>query len=71
MKRLTTNEAMNINAGKTYHCPFGCRKSGSFASVYAHCLANKCFTRNSYLKGLYYSGTGLIKIGKALMGFVK
>ncbi len=71
MRTLTTKEAMTINGGKTYRCPFGCGKTGSYASVYAHCLSSKCFTRNKYLKGLYYSGTGLIKIGKALMGFVK
>ena len=53
MKELNTQEAMQINGGKTYHCPYGCRKSGGYWSVYWHCLTNRCFTRNKYMNALW------------------
>lgn len=56
MRELNTQqEAMAINGGKTYYCPFGCNKSGNFASVYVHCLWNKCFTNNKTLNGIWES----------------
>ena len=53
MKRLNIKEAMNINGGKTYKCPFGCNKKGGYWTVYAHCLSSGCFKRNAYLKAVW------------------
>ena len=50
---MTQIEAMNINGGKTYHCPFGCNKSGNYGSVYVHCLSNGCFKKDPWLNWLW------------------
>ena len=53
MRRLNNQEAMNINGGKTYKCPFGCGKRGGYWSVYSHCLLKGCFKKNRYLNALW------------------
>ena len=63
MKRISTNEAMNINGGKTYRCPFGCNKTGGYWSVYGHCLTKGCFKRNSKLNFLWKAGGWCITTG--------
>jgi len=51
---LTEDEARTLNAGATtYRCPFGCNKTGGYWSVYGHCLANRCFTKNKVLNGIW------------------
>lgn len=55
MKEMTIQESMNVNGGKTYYCPFGCNKRGSYGSVYTHCLSNGCFKKDPWLNWLWSS----------------
>ncbi len=52
MKNIN-NESKHIYGGRTYHCPFGCNKNGSYLSVYIHCIDQKCFKRNRTLNGIH------------------
>lgn len=73
MREMTANESMNINGGKTYHCPFGCNKSGNYISVYTHCLLNGCFKKDPWLNGLWiaakccYTASNFLKGLKTLL----
>ena len=53
MKNLSLEEAMTINGGATYYCPFGCDKQGDYWSVYWHCLSSGCFKRNGFLRACW------------------
>ena len=75
MREMTANESMNVNGGTTYICPFGCNKTGSYSSVYTHCLTTGCFKKNAWLNALWQAakwclGTAAGNIfTKALTGF--
>lgn len=71
MKTMNFSEMYSTNAGATYKCPFGCRKTGGYWSVYWHCLSSKCFKKNFWLRSLYYGGTIGIKLGSGIKGFIK
>ena len=45
-----------------YGCPW-CGTCGSFAQVYAHCLASGCFKQNPYLNWLWETGSTLLTAG--------
>ena len=66
MREMTANESMNVNGGATYICPFGCNKTGSFVSVYTHCLVNKCFCKDPWLNGLWVAANGCLTAAKGL-----
>lgn len=51
MKKISTNEAMAINGGKTYVCPFCYNKRGGYWSVYAHGLKCSYFNSKVYRIG--------------------
>ena len=53
LKKLGENEMREVNGGTTYHCPFGCNKSGGYWSIYSHCLVTRCFTRNRFLNACW------------------
>ncbi len=50
MRKISNNEAMSINGGKTYKCIDCSYKSSSFWTVYWHCLSKLHFKTH---KGLY------------------
>lgn len=54
MQEMTLKEAMETNGGTRYYrCPYGCNVTGSYGSVYAHCLKKKCFRNNWWMDFLY------------------
>ena len=67
---MTIQESMNANGGKTYICPFGCNKTGSYLSVYAHCWSNKCFKRDPWFNGLW-TAYSICKGAATLLNFTK
>jgi len=71
MKKLNTQEAMQINGGKTYYCPFGCKKSGGYWSVYSHCLLKRCFTRDKQLNAIWKAAKFCLSASKLTGGLGK
>lgn len=72
MKKITnTNEALELNGGKTYNCRFCKKHSGGYWNVYWHALNSGCFKKNKTLESLWDAGWGLISIGAKLGGFIK
>lgn len=74
MRSLKEMETRELNGGATYICPFGCNHTGGYWNVYYHCLKEKCFNRNFWLRSLYYGGKLGISLGRvtsALNGFIK
>ena len=65
------NESKHIYGGRTYHCPFGCNKSGGYLSVYLHCLTQKCFKRNRTLNGIYNASNVCFKLSKGIKNLIK
>ena len=51
---LNKEDTRELNAGATtYRCPFGCKTTGGYWSVYAHCLTKGCFKNNKVLNGIW------------------
>lgn len=73
MKNITMNseEIRSINGGKTYRCPFGCNVRGGYWSVYSHCLAKRCYLRNSYFRTLNDMAGACLNLAGVLSGFIK
>ena len=63
MRKISNNEAMSINGGKTYKCIDCSYKSSSFWTVYWHCLSKLHFKSNRYLNGLYKAGSWCLTTG--------
>lgn len=53
LRSMNELETRETSGGTTYRCPFGCNKTGGYWSVYGHCLAKRCFTKNRYLNALW------------------
>lgn len=66
MREMTIQESMNANGGKTYICPFGCNKTGSYLSVYTHCLTKQCFRADPWLNSLWIGAKGCLYAAKGL-----
>lgn len=73
MKNITNciEVIRSTNGGKTYHCPFGCNKSGGYWTVYGHCLAARCYLRNAYFRTLNDLAGACLNLAGILSGFIK